>query len=76
MRQKTGFSVIENDIKKNVFVSENEGPDQGIPWLLGTMDFPQTKSQARHGNLRFLTHNGALGLKIGGKESYGRRASF
>ena len=30
----------------------------------------------RHGNLRFLTHNGALGVKMGGNESYGRRASF
>ena len=27
-------------------------------------------------NLRFLIHNGALGVKIGGKESYGRCASF
>ena len=32
MRQKTPFSVVENDIKKCVFVSENEGPDQGMPW--------------------------------------------
>ena len=32
MRQKTGFSVIENDIKKHVIASENEGPDLGIPW--------------------------------------------
>ena len=30
----------------------------------------------RHGNLRFPTHNGALGVKMGGNESYGRRASF
>ena len=30
----------------------------------------------RHGNLRFLTHNGALGAKMGANESYGRRVSF
>ena len=30
----------------------------------------------KNGNLRFLTHNGALGVKMGGNESYGRRASF
>ena len=35
MRQKTPFSVVENDIKKCVFVSENEGPDQGMPWPNG-----------------------------------------
>ena len=32
MRQKTGFSVLGNDVKNVAFVSENEGPDLGIPW--------------------------------------------
>ena len=32
MRQKTGFSIIGNDVKNVVFVSENEGSDLGIPW--------------------------------------------
>ena len=30
----------------------------------------------RHGNLRFLTHNGAFGLKMDANESCGRRAPF
>ena len=30
----------------------------------------------QNGNLRFLTHDGALGAIMGGNESYGRRASF
>ena len=30
----------------------------------------------RHRNLRFLTHDGALGVKMGGYESYGRPAPF
>ena len=30
----------------------------------------------RHGNLRFLRHNGALGAKMGGNESYGRCTFF
>ena len=32
MRQKTPFSVVGNDVKNVAFVSENEGPDLGIPW--------------------------------------------
>ena len=35
MRQKTPFSVVENDDKNVAFVSENEGPDLGIPWPNG-----------------------------------------
>ena len=32
MRQKTGFSVVGNDVNNVAFVSENEGSDLGIPW--------------------------------------------
>ena len=32
MRQKTKVSVVGNDIKNVVFVSENEGSDLGMPW--------------------------------------------
>ena len=48
-------------------------PSKGAPFP--TLE-PLGMHLFRHGNLRFPTHNGALGVKMGGNESYGRRASF
>ena len=60
--------------------SDDGGPfGQGIP--RSEPSFSDTKATffdiiSNDGKASFLTHDGALGVKMGGNESYGRGASF
>ena len=56
--------------------SDDGGPSgQGIPRSEASFSF-FFDIIFNNGKTRFLTHDGALGVKMGGNESYGRRASF